>query len=202
MWNRRLHYYLGLYFLFFLLLFSITGLLLNHPRWAISGFSDRPTPRRVESPIAYPAGNTDLARARNVMRQLNLSGEIDWPTPVQSRGQLEFNVNRPKVATQVRADLAAGRAAVQSVERSFWEAFRISHTFSGSRYNTPRSDRDFYLTTLWVIAMDALAGGLLVMVFSSYYMWFQLKPDHRLGWIALGAGVLSCGWFIFGLGLL
>ena len=28
--NRRAHYYLGLYFLFFLWLFAFTGLLLNH----------------------------------------------------------------------------------------------------------------------------------------------------------------------------
>jgi len=32
-WNRRLHYYLGLYFLFFLWLFSLTGLMLNHQQW-------------------------------------------------------------------------------------------------------------------------------------------------------------------------
>ena len=35
-WNRKLHYYLGLYFLFFLWLFSLTGLMLNHQQW----FSD------------------------------------------------------------------------------------------------------------------------------------------------------------------
>ncbi len=29
-WNRRLHYYFGLYFLFFTWLFALTGLLLNH----------------------------------------------------------------------------------------------------------------------------------------------------------------------------
>jgi hypothetical protein len=33
LWNRRLHYYLGLYLLFFSWLFVFTGLLLNHPRW-------------------------------------------------------------------------------------------------------------------------------------------------------------------------
>ena len=35
-WNKKLHYYLGLYFLLFLWLFSFTGLLLNHPRWMLS----------------------------------------------------------------------------------------------------------------------------------------------------------------------
>ena len=46
--------------------------------------------------------------------------------------------------------------------------------------------------------MDALAVGLLVMVFGSYYMWYRLKPKRTLGWIALSAGVISCGLFVFG----
>ena len=38
-WNRRLHYYLGLYLLFFSWLFVLTGLLLNHPRWQFAQFT-------------------------------------------------------------------------------------------------------------------------------------------------------------------
>jgi hypothetical protein len=54
------------------------------------------------------------------------------------------------------------------------------------------------LTSLWVVAMDALAVGLLVMVFGSYYMWYRLKVKRTLGWIALAGGLLSCGLFVLG----
>ncbi|HEX6070876.1 MAG TPA: hypothetical protein VFZ18_13670, partial [Longimicrobiaceae bacterium] len=37
-WTRRLHYYLGLYFLLFIWLFSLTGLLLNHSDWGFAEF--------------------------------------------------------------------------------------------------------------------------------------------------------------------
>ena len=37
-WNRRLHFYLGLYLLFFIWLFALTGLLLNHPKWSFADF--------------------------------------------------------------------------------------------------------------------------------------------------------------------
>jgi hypothetical protein len=46
--------------------------------------------------------------------------------------------------------------------------------------------------------MDALAIGLLVMVIGSYYMWYRLKSKRTRGWIALTAGFLSCGLFVFG----
>jgi hypothetical protein len=198
-WNRRLHYYLGLYFLLLVWLFSFTGLLLNHPRWPLSRIPNEPT-APYERTIASPSGDTDLARAIDVVRQLGLRGEIDWPQASQAPGRLDFNVTYPKRATQVRADLARNRATVQQVDRSFWSAFRISHTFSGSRYNSPGTSRDWMLTSVWVFAMDALAAGLLVMVLGSYYMWFRLKPKRTLGWIVLTAGCLSCALLVFGLG--
>ena len=44
-WNRRVHFYLGLYLLFFTWLFAFTGLLLNHPRWEFAQF----WPSRIQS---------------------------------------------------------------------------------------------------------------------------------------------------------
>jgi hypothetical protein len=199
-WNRRLHYYLGLYLLLFLWLFSLTGLLLNHPRWAVSRIPNEQNPP-FEREIALPSGETDLSRAKDVMRQLGLRGEIDWPQGPQRAGRLDFNVVYPKLATQVRIDLKQQRATVQQVDRSFWSAFRIMHTFSGSRYNSPGTSRDWLLTSVWVVAMDALSAGLLVMVLGSYYMWYRLKSNRTLGWIVLTVGWLSCGLFVFGFGL-
>jgi hypothetical protein len=49
-WNRRLHYYLGLYLLFFSWLFAFTGLLLNHPRWQFAQF----WPNRAQSTTERP----------------------------------------------------------------------------------------------------------------------------------------------------
>jgi len=198
-WNRKLHYYLGLYFLFFLWLFSFTGLILNHPRWAISRIPNEPNPL-YERTIELPSGTTDVARANDVIRQLGLRGELDWPQTSPAPATLEFNVAYPKQAFQVKVDLSHHRATVREFDRSLWSAFRISHTFSGSRYNVPGTSRDWLLTSLWVVAMDALSVGLLVMVFGSYYMWYRLKPKRTLGWIVLGTGFLSCAVFVVGFG--
>jgi hypothetical protein len=129
-----------------------------------------------------------------------VKGEIDWPQSAQAPGRLDFNITYPKRARQVRVDLVRKRATVQQVDRSFWSAFRIWHTFSGSRYNNPGMARDWLLTSVWVFAMEALAIGLLMMVLSSYYMWYRLKPKRTFGWILLSAGFVSCGLFVFGLG--
>jgi hypothetical protein len=47
--------------------------------------------------------------------------------------------------------------------------------------------------------MDALAIGLILMVLSSLYMWYRLRPKRALGIVALSLGGLTCGAFVFGL---
>ena len=199
LWNRRLHFYLGLLFLFFLWLFSLTGLLLNHGKWAMAQAANQRQETRSEQAIRPLVGATDLERARDLMGQLGLVGEIDWPSTAQQAGRLEFNVSRPNDASRVRLDLVQNRASVQHFDNSRMAAFRIFHTFSGSRVNAPSDQREWILTTVWVLAMDALAAALIVMVLGSYYMWFRLKPKRRLGLVVLAAGVLSCGAFFGGL---
>ncbi len=196
-WNRKLHFYLGLYFLFFLWLFSLTGLMLNHGQWLMSLAANERKETRSETSIRTPAGTTEAERVSDVMQQLGLAGEIDLPA-TQPSGQLAFNVSRPSDASQVRVDLGQNRASIQHFDNSGWATFRIFHTFSGSRFNQPSSRRDWMLTTIWVLAMDAMAVGLIVMVLGSYYMWYRLKAKRRLGVIVLAAGFLSCAAFLAG----
>jgi hypothetical protein len=69
-WNRRIHYYLGLFLLFVTWLFVFTGLLLNHPRWQFAQF----WPNRVQTTAEYDVQplrtGSDVERARYPMRQL------------------------------------------------------------------------------------------------------------------------------------
>jgi hypothetical protein len=194
-WNRKLHYYLGLYFLFFLWLFLLTGLLLNHGQWAIAQAANHRTETRYEIAIAPPRGTSDEARARDVMRELGLKGEIEWPATPRKPGHFGFNVASPKDASVVDVDLVDKVAAVQHFDNGGWAVFRIFHTFSGSRFNAP-GGRDWIVTTVWVFAMDGLAAGLIVMVFGSYYMWYRLKRRHALGFAVLAAGFACCAMFL------
>jgi hypothetical protein len=195
LWNRKLHYYLGLYFLFFLWLFSLTGLMLNHGQWFRDLYERKQT--SYEREIDPPSGSTQLAQTRDLMRQLNLAGEIDWPAS-QPVGHIDFSVARPNGAAQVRADINARIAYVKEFQNGHFHAFQIFHTFSGSRYTQPASQRDWVMTSIWVFAMDALAAGLIVMVLGSYYMWWRLKKRKTVGILALAAGVAICAVFVAG----
>ena len=72
------------------------------------------------------------------------------------------------------------------------------HSFTGERPGDTRNGRDWVLTTVWALAMDAVALGLIVMVLSSYVMWFRLKAKRIGGVIALVSGFVACVAFIVG----
>jgi len=185
-----------LYFVFFLWLFSLTGLMLNHGQWLVSLAANARVETRYDRAIALPVGSTDMDRVRDVMRQLGLVGEIEGVS--RQPGSLQFSVNRPSGSSQVKVNLEELHASVQPFENSHLSRFRNLHTFSGSRYNQPASERDWGLTTVWVFAMDAVAAGVVVMILGSYLMWWRLKAKRRLGLVVLLAGVVACGWFVSG----
>jgi len=198
-WNRKLHYYLGLYFLFFLWLFAFSGLLLNHSSWRFAEFWPNRKVSTLERPIQPPPAAGDSEQARDLMRQLGIQGEIEWTTPRSDPGRLDFRASRPGRNAQIRADFKQGRVTVEIVEVNVWGLMRALHTFTGVRRHDARNQRDWILTTVWAFSMDAVAVGIILMVFSSFYMSWVLKPKRILGLAALGTGILICGLFVFGL---
>ena len=196
MWNRRVHYYLGMYLLFFIWLFAFTGLLLNHPRWQFAQF----WPNRIQSTTEHTLGSVtavgDMDRARDVMRQLGIVGEVQWPATQPPNGPLTFQVTRPGLVVDVKADLRAGRATVQSTKLNAWGVMHVLHTFTGAPAADSRNRRDWTLTTVWALSMDAVAAGLIVMVLGSYVMWFRLRDKRLGGVVALALGFISCGAFM------
>jgi hypothetical protein len=199
-WNRRLHFYLGLYFLFFVWLFALTGLLLNHGHeWKFAEFWPNRKISNAEHAITVPPAGSPLANARDLMRQLGLAGEIQWLTARPVADRLEFRVSRPGVNLEVKADFITRRATVQRNDVNTWGVLHVLHTFTGVRVNDATNTRDWWLTTLWALSMDAVAIGLIVMVISGIVMWLGLAGQRWRGGLAFAAGVVSCGWFLFGL---
>ncbi len=200
-WNRKLHYYAGLFLLFFLWLFAVTGLVLNHPNWSFAESWTKRTETNSESKIVAPGPEVkgDLPQAHEIMKQLGIEGEILWTTTRTDASQFEFQVRRPGHYYFIKADLALNRVTLRHSQVNLWGVMKVLHVFSGTSLDDPRQSRDWALTTLWAFSMDAVAAGLIFMVLSSLYMWWEI-PDKRLpGAVVLGLGFLICGLFCAGL---
>jgi hypothetical protein len=200
-WNRRLHYFIGLFLLFFVWLFAFTGLLLNHPKWTFAEFWPMRKQTTFERQIQRPPAGSDLAQAQGILTQLGLTGEIEWTSARTDSRRLDFRASRPGHTFEIKADLDRERATVQRIDVNAWGMMRGLHTFTGVRAGDTRNQRDWILTDIWAFSMDAVAVGLLIMVFGSYYMWWRLPRKRVWGLVALLFGWIMCGCLAVGLRL-
>jgi hypothetical protein len=201
LWNRRFHFYIGLFLLFFVWLFAFTGLLLNHPKWTFADFWPARKQTSFERQIQRPPLGSDLEQARNILAQLGITGEIEWTSARLDSSKLNFRANRPGHMFDFKADLDRGLVTVQRIDVNAWGVMHILHTFTGVRANDSRNQRDWILTSIWALSMDAVAAGLLMMVFGSYYMWWRLPQKRAWGLVALLSGWVVCALFVVGLRL-
>ena len=95
--------------------------------------------------------------------------------------------------------MALNRVTLRHSEVNLWGVMKVLHVFSGVSMDDSRQSRDWALTTVWAYSMDAVAAGLIFMVLSSLYMWWELPQKRLLGAVILGLGSLICGLFCIGL---
>ena len=200
-WNRRLHYYSGLFLLLFLWLFAFTGLILNHPGWKFPESWTNRTDANEEHTITAlgPEVQGDLAQAQAIMRQVGIEGDILWTTTRTNPAQFDFQVRRPGYYYFIKADLARNQVNLRHVTVNLWGVAKVLHVFSGVQLDDPRQTRDWWLTYVWAYAMDAVAFGLIIMVLGSLYMWWELPAKRLPGALVLGLGTAICGLFCLGL---
>ena len=199
-WNRKLHFYAGLLLLFFVWLFAFSGLILNHPTWSFAESWANRKEMNYEKEITVPGPEAkgDLGQACDILRQLGIEGEILWTTTRTDPNQFDFQVRRPGHFFFIKADFAKKRVYVRQSNVNLWGVIKVLHTFSGVLADPPNR-RDWALTTIWAYSMDVVAAGLIFMVLSSLYMWWELPPKRIAGAIFLGLGTLICGLFCVGL---
>jgi hypothetical protein len=203
-WNRKLHFYSGLFLLFFLWLFAFTGLLLNHPTWTFQEHWKNRQENTYERAIKAPASDAigDLAQAQDIMRQLRITGDILWTTTRTDASLLDFQVRRPGHFFFIKANWSQGSATVRQANVNLWGVMKVLHVFTGNIADDPRNSRDWALTYLWAYSMDVVAVALIFMVLSSIYMWLKFPQKRLPGAIVLALGCGSCGLFCVGLRLL
>jgi hypothetical protein len=200
--TRKLHNYLGLYLLFFLWLFAVSGLIINHTKWPAAQFWKVRQESTTVRPLVVPAESGDVAIASELMRQFVIIGEIGEIKRSPGGERFDFQVVKPGRVYRVEARLDSAHARVTETRLNAWGVIDALHKFTGVKMGDPTVKRDWLLTRIWSLAMDAVAVGIVVLVLSGLYLWLRLTEKRRLGLLAIASGVACCAFFLFGLGAL
>ena len=174
---RRLHLYLGLFLLPWVVLFGVSSYPFNHPapvqpQWTVR-FDRAYT-------LQTPPGADLRALGARIHADAGFSGGfyVNQPNPQR------INVTHPDFFHPTRITYFADQQRLLAEDREFvWRQFLTSmHAHAGY-------ELDSFWNTVWGIMVDAASVALIVWIASGFVMWWLLPGSRRWGWVAIGGGV-------------
>lgn len=192
-WTRDLHLYIGLFLSPFILVFAISTLFLNHAWKPWETVQAQTSSAQVQ----VPAGLERLAMSRQILAQLEVSGEIEYIRYLPKENRLILPVTKPGSRVTIDVELGTGRATVERRDTGIWDALVYMHRSPGP-HNVALRGNWFYMR-LWRWFADATVYLVLFLSVSGVYLWAVLKAERRIGLLLLGAGVASFLMVIYAL---
>lgn len=188
-WIRELHLYFGLFISPFILIFAISTILFNHTFKPWDKARVQETTASVEIPQGVTDGAEGLKPAKQILRQVGVSGEIGYLRYRPKQNRLIIPVMKPGQEITIDVDLEKGAAAIKRRDTDIWEAMLYLHKSPGQHNVNIRGNWVF--TQIWRWLADTVVYLILFISASGIYMWTVLSAERKVGLILLGAGGLS-----------
>jgi len=189
-WIRDLHLYFGLFLSPFVLLFAASVFYLNHGK-LIAGTppNERYTDLQIPEGFDRLKGRAAVDRARLLLPQVSVTGEIGFLRYVAKDRHLIFPVSTAGREATVDVDLAARSATVRQRRMTLWESLAYLHKMPGPHNVAIRGN--WIGTRLWRWFADATIYLVLFISISGIYLWWAIKAERKIGLTLLTAGVVT-----------
>ncbi len=196
-WTRDLHLYFGLFISPFILLFAASVFYLNHAKLILPTDAPAETYRQLDIPDGFDRlkGPEAVQRARTILPQLNVAGEIGFLRYVPKNRHLIFPVSKAGSEATVDVDLDARTATVKRRSMNLWESLSYLHKMPGPHNVAIRGN--WVGTQAWRVLADSTIYLVLFISLSGVYLWWAIKAERRTGLALLGAGAITFFGLIF-----
>ena len=194
---RTLHLYVGLFVSPFVLIFSISVLVLNHTDFvnSINPVKHLPVVKTRLDKIPYDS--TDLQTAKEIIQKLGIKGEIDFIS--QNDDHISFPVTLPGVRTKIDVNKHTNDVLITREEEGTLRATNYLHKMPGPHNTKLRGNAAFMKN--WRVLADMVVYLLLFLSASGIFLWYFLKAERKLGWLAIVFGaIIFTGLLLFILG--
>jgi hypothetical protein len=196
-WTRDLHLYIGLFISPFVLVFAVSVFFLNHAKLPAAP----PTPPQVfgnlqiADGIERLTGPEAVARARDVLPQVGLTGEIGFVRVIGREHRVVFPVSQPGFEATVDLDVEKRSAVVTRSAFPWWQSLVYLHKTPGPHNANIRGN--WVWTRVWGWLADTTIYLTLFITVSGLYLWFAIKAERRTGMVLLGTGALAFSGLIY-----
>ena len=189
-WTRDLHLCLGLFVSPFVIAFAVSVFFLNHAKVDTTVATSVVTIRDVTLPagLEVARGREAADRARELVNQAGLAGEIGFVRYVRSEQRVVIPVSRPGLEATVDVDLARRIAVISQRPTGLLESVAYLHKMPGPHNAELRGN--WFWIWLWRWLADWTVYLLLFISASGLYLWFAIKAERQIGLGLLAAGAV------------
>ena len=174
---RRIHLYLGMFLIPWMIAFGISSLPLNHTSW------NRPVTWTLIEDHEYHLDVPPEAGLRDVGRRMladaGLSGGVYVSRP--NPGRIAVNHPTFREVERLTYDIERQRLTIERRSNLLPQFLGTMHTRAGYDLDSPGN-------IFWAAMVDVLCAGLMLWIASGLVMWWQLRGSRRWGWLALLGG--------------
>lgn len=194
---RTLHLYFGLFVSPFVLIFSISVLVLNHTGSINSINPVKHLPDIKTRLDKIPYDTSELQTAKGIIQKLGIKGEIDYVS--QNDDHISFPVILPGLRTKIEVNTHTNDVLITRDEEGSLRATNYLHKMPGPHNSKLRGNSSFMKN--WKILADMVVYLLLFLSASGIFLWYFLKAERKLGWVAIIlGGITFTGLLLFILG--
>lgn len=195
-WLRRVHGWMGLWGAAFGLMFGVTGILLNHRGPPLQIATGEPRSQVLQVPVAQPAPRSPKDLAQRLGRELHLSGKLGRVRrePAQPVAWGERSVMQPEHWTGSFVGPRASTSFDYWVGNGFVSVKHNDHALLNVFNNLHRS---VGMSLAWVLLMDTVAGGMILLALTGVTLWTQLHRNRTLAVVLVGGSITVaalCAW--------
>jgi hypothetical protein len=184
---RRSHMYLALFLTPWLVVYALSGFVLNHHSWFMPQDGKPPAPFVLVEERAYDAAFSADADEKligaQVLEHLGLAGSFYVQGNAKS-AKLVINRNSAFAQHRVTYDRQQGKLRVE--KQSFTAPMFVNRAHFRHGYEQP-----FAASMGWAVIVDLVVLSLVFWVISGLWMWWEIKPARAWGAVfgALGVGL-------------
>ena len=190
---RSLHLYFGLFISPFVLVFSISVLVLNHTDFINKINPIKPLPDINTRLDKIPYDTSDLLTAKRIIQKLGIKGEVDYIS--QNEQEISFPVIVPGLTTKIKVNKQTNEVLITREEEGILRATNFLHKMPGPHNAKLRGNSLFMMN--WRVIADMVVYILLLLSSSGVFLWYFLKAERKLGWVAIVLGCITFTGLLF-----
>ncbi|MEZ4775463.1 MAG: PepSY-associated TM helix domain-containing protein [Bacteroidia bacterium] len=181
---RQIHFYSGAFLLVFLLLFFVTGYLLNQHDWF-----EHPDPVFEASSykLSVPEMENEQQKTDWLRKEYSLKGKSS-PVRQKDDGSWHADFVSPRFTIKTHVFPAIDSVAIEKSENPNYRTivvFHRMHNYGGG-----------FIYDVYLVFMDLVSFSLLIFSVTGIFLWWKLIPSKWLGAGLLAAGFSYVIWVI------